>query len=664
MASISSTMGTVADGNDIGWKAWYDAGLLSCLEAAPIVRTGQGALTYYFSNSDGDDLNDGLTPATPFKTMTKLAQIITSVEEADPQPSAMFLLKRGDVWREGLNWATAYAEATEVVSLNDLQNCTIGAYGDIGKPRPLVTTFVHVAEPFTLDASGDSYYLDWDEARYGPVGWLKNLDYDAENQKPMHSDTDADQATLETLDLDDIPQGGFFYNTTSDRLYVRISDGSGNLIDPTGRIEVAPLNEIKFIDSDDADGNRIDSLHLEGWGCFGDGQNYAIMLQSSSGNFNVVSNCKVGYSGKHAIGMYSHTSVYTTGSGSGLVCVDCEAYGCKDGSPAVAFAETGSHQCLYHNCGCTWDVYPEQVTIEYPDFNAGGHGKKRGWYAHTGSNNMALAIAYGCWCPRGNRYNPFETVAFANQPAASSDISNCKVFIANCFGEHYALKWQKGCNSLIAPNQVSMNNHFIFHQLGATNSNQSMICQSNGTAAAWSFNNIFEHHITGEIASPSNNTRMSFFNMATTTPNLFVNCHFRIRIAAGLNNDTALFADNDNDAAEVVRCIFDFQCDGDAWTGAGDTSTLIGNAVLDSMDYDESTGWQDDMSADDDLVELTAVPTLKRKPDARGQLYQVAVEGSPTIVPNYDMRWRSRPTNASIGPIEHHTAAVRMARTA
>lgn len=640
MAKISSHF-TLALGDDIAWKSSYDTGLASALAAVPIERTTK----IHFSSFRGNDTTGDGTADNPYQSLSKMA-----TELASASSDTALLIERGSVYREGDAWVADYGSATEVLDLAAKSDITIGAYGT--GDRPKITAFVAIGDTWTLDASTNSYYLDWTEATYGAVGWVKNTDYEDDTDYPcMHAGTS--QANLETLNLTNIPQGGFWYDTTIDRLYVRISNGAGSLKDPTGVVEVAPLNTVKFIDSDNAVSNRVDSLFLEGWGCYGTGQNYAIMLQPSASNYNVVSNCRADYSGKHAIGMYSGAG-YSTEATTGIICIDCEASGCLDGSPGIAFATNGGHELIYHNCSCVWDIYQDTVAIEYADFQDGS-GKKRGWFAHTSVNDVAFAIAYGC-SNVDTRYGPFETVSIANRPAAAA-LTNCKVFIANCTGTHYALRWKKGVTTIIADAQCCMNNHFVFYQIGAATNTRGMICQSNASAKAWAFNCTWEHYVTGEVSAPSAQL-IGLMNQATTSENILVNCHIKQTHSAGVASDTAVFADADNDAATLHWCIIEHSSDaGDSWVGIADDGipdvhVASANAVLDTMDYDASTGWQDTVANDTALVELTAAPTLGAMPLHGSQLHEVAAAGSPPHTLNYDRYWQRRPSTPSIGPVE------------
>lgn len=97
-----------------------------------IVGTGfavQGAqskysTTYYFSTS-GNDINDGLSPSKPKKSLNWIKELL--------QPGVQILLKRGDVWydtRPELNFE--YLKGTAQAPMR------VAAYGDASKARPCI----------------------------------------------------------------------------------------------------------------------------------------------------------------------------------------------------------------------------------------------------------------------------------------------------------------------------------------------------------------------------------------------------------------------------------------------------------------------------------------------------------------------------------------------
>ncbi|WP_299075818.1 ubiquitin-activating E1 FCCH domain-containing protein [uncultured Paraglaciecola sp.] len=78
------------------------------------------AETYYFSFSEGNDSNDGLSEASPFKTSGKLFDIMNDMTAGD-----IALLKRGDVWEPSTR---------ENIS-GPCGGCTLDAYGTGDDPH-------------------------------------------------------------------------------------------------------------------------------------------------------------------------------------------------------------------------------------------------------------------------------------------------------------------------------------------------------------------------------------------------------------------------------------------------------------------------------------------------------------------------------------------------
>lgn len=76
---------------------------------------------YYFSSTDGNDANDGLSPETPFQSLKKAEELSLKAGDA-------LLLKRGDIW---------YGKVTlEVSKGSKEQPIVISAYGDEKAERP------------------------------------------------------------------------------------------------------------------------------------------------------------------------------------------------------------------------------------------------------------------------------------------------------------------------------------------------------------------------------------------------------------------------------------------------------------------------------------------------------------------------------------------------
>ena len=89
------------------------------------------ATNYYFSSTDGDDSRtsaEAQNSATPWKTISKLNSIISSL-----QPGDQILFKRGD---------TFYGSIIVTKAGSSSQHITFSAYGS--GPKPIITGFTQV----------------------------------------------------------------------------------------------------------------------------------------------------------------------------------------------------------------------------------------------------------------------------------------------------------------------------------------------------------------------------------------------------------------------------------------------------------------------------------------------------------------------------------------
>ena len=116
-ASIFDTIGPPPDPCT---RAWYVYKQL-CIDF--FNPSGSYNTTYYVSDTDGDDSDDGLTPATAYATAAKGFESL-----AASGGDCQILLNRGDEFREFFE---------EVIS--DCDRIKVGSYG--AGPRPVLTAF-------------------------------------------------------------------------------------------------------------------------------------------------------------------------------------------------------------------------------------------------------------------------------------------------------------------------------------------------------------------------------------------------------------------------------------------------------------------------------------------------------------------------------------------
>lgn len=84
-------------------------------------------ITYYVSDSDGNDSNDGLSALTPKKTIGAAASLLRN------NKPDWLLCKRGDVFAESLGW---FVES--INGYSDEFPVVFGTYGDTADPRPVI----------------------------------------------------------------------------------------------------------------------------------------------------------------------------------------------------------------------------------------------------------------------------------------------------------------------------------------------------------------------------------------------------------------------------------------------------------------------------------------------------------------------------------------------
>jgi hypothetical protein len=127
-----------ADGEVLTWDSTAGAWV-----PEPIPPQSGGEFRWYVSQSQGLDTNDGLTPATPFKTLAKVMTVA--------QPYDEILLKCGDRWREQINAPS-------------MDNLTVSSYGAGEKP------IIDGSDVITLGSGGWAETYDVTDAYYYVTG--------------------------------------------------------------------------------------------------------------------------------------------------------------------------------------------------------------------------------------------------------------------------------------------------------------------------------------------------------------------------------------------------------------------------------------------------------------------------------------------------------------
>ena len=87
------------------------------------LRLSDEGTAYYISSSLGNDQNDGLSEATPWKSFAH-------IESIDLKPGDRVLLRRGDIWRERLTIRGSGRKDAWIF---------VGSYGDTADPKPEIS---------------------------------------------------------------------------------------------------------------------------------------------------------------------------------------------------------------------------------------------------------------------------------------------------------------------------------------------------------------------------------------------------------------------------------------------------------------------------------------------------------------------------------------------
>jgi hypothetical protein len=104
-----------------------------------LVQAGEGGRTFFVSNMSGDDGSDGLSPPSPWRSLSK-------VNSAELRPGDKVLFQRGGSWRGTLIPRSGHEGAP----------VTYGAYG--AGPRPLLLGSVSRSDPGDWHQEGDNIW--------------------------------------------------------------------------------------------------------------------------------------------------------------------------------------------------------------------------------------------------------------------------------------------------------------------------------------------------------------------------------------------------------------------------------------------------------------------------------------------------------------------------
>lgn len=372
----ATALGAIPDPGTYAHKNWVNNWRRYQKSHCPISRT----ITYYVSNSTGNDSNDGLSMGAPFKTLSKVQAVIDAVSSGNAD--MRFRFKRGDVWEE-----------TTGLDLDE-PHITLDAYGSGDKP--LFNRFtVKYSESSWTDQSGGVYSI----SEANDIAWVRKVD-------------DRLTAFIRNGDatLPSVPAGAggyFYYDSVGNTLYVRLpSDANPGDSDYEAVIDNSSDSAVEVSDH----GCRVVNIRADGWGC-SDGtpanQNCGFRTTTSSTEVTVFEGCESYYTSSHCI-------EHLRGSGSGgiLLCDSCTVgypiFNSGGGETLFnSYAETGGNEFGVFDCSVPYGTLPTSNWYTVNDEEVRG----KLCYAHTtgasgDSNRVGLFIVYNLDATHGNIFGP------------------------------------------------------------------------------------------------------------------------------------------------------------------------------------------------------------------------------------------------------------------
>ena len=118
---------------------------------AMFLISGSAQTTYYFSSSQGNDTNNGLTPERPKKTLAALQDLLLSAKPGDK-----YLLRREDTWIQRAGTYALYFEGVHATAQNPV---VIGAYGTGEKPKLDISGTSPIIKFFSGSTNLNSSYI-------------------------------------------------------------------------------------------------------------------------------------------------------------------------------------------------------------------------------------------------------------------------------------------------------------------------------------------------------------------------------------------------------------------------------------------------------------------------------------------------------------------------
>lgn len=472
LTTYSSAPDIVADYE--AWIEWMEARIADFEENCPLER----GLTYYFSQSSGNDTTGDGSIGNPWKTRNKAKEI-----QAYHGSSIRLRFKCGDTWTEPDNW---------VITDNDV---TIDSYSTGNKPffnafEEVLSGDIWVDEgggTWSTSAAGDVAYIRLVNDRLGSVRGTQFIRLNSA------------AATLS------VPNS-FYYDSGTTLLYVNLNGDNPNSSADDLPIEVVYSNLNNGVEFQ-GDGCRCEGIRADGYGIHRTSvatQDQPFTNRNSGDSANLFKNCEGYFSNTHVM---AHNKTGTGGRSMFLNCI--AGLGQVDpGSDAMScynsYTSSGGHETWCLDCECKGGALPE-YTWPYDTEKVAGTG----FLCHSGGTAADLYVCYNMTL---SILGTSKAMYFSdlNDPATmTQDVyTSCRAFTVGCQDTVYP--------SAHADNVCDRSPHTIFY------GNRWYMRPVSGGVAGWRNSRMVtnEYFFNNEFVADMTNYGsgvFSFYNGTTGT---------------------------------------------------------------------------------------------------------------------------------------------------
>lgn len=358
------------------WDSWYQNTLQTRINYSKNFPRSE---TFYFSDSEGDDIIGNGTIGFPYRSLHKVRDIIQN-----SNGNVRFLFKRNDIWREKTGVDTGLKPG---FSFED--------YGDGNKP--IFSTFEKFSS-WQQYASQNIYFRN--ESRLVTSVIHQNF--------PL-----VEQNTL--LNCENMI-GSWFYDRVNQKIYV-------NTLYSISDIEYTTATDAGFILR--GDGSYIKNIVALGWGLkeTTPSQQHGIEIRTTGIRQAVVDSCEVYFGSSHVIVHLGTDNDFGPDSYGGIgTFVNCIAgwvqYNGSAGETVFnTFSLNGGQDIIFDSC-----IVPHGAVPSYR-WNYGTERRSMGFYGHTGGiQRISRVISYNNQIFNCLNSSSFNDLPIANLPGEAKGI--------------------------------------------------------------------------------------------------------------------------------------------------------------------------------------------------------------------------------------------------